>query len=112
MVKKTITKNLIMNNLTPKGLAYWYMDDGGRNYYTGKRASWDMTCTINTQSFSVKEVLILIDELNKKFNLNCHLIYNKKKPIITIPNKHYEEFYNLVNPYILNTFRYKLPKKQ
>lgn len=81
-----------MNNLTPKGLAYWYMDDGGRYYYTGKRASWYMTCTINTQSFSIEEVLILIDELNNKFNLYCHLSYNFKIPIITIPNKCYEDY--------------------
>jgi len=28
--KKSIPKNLILNHLSPIGLAYWFMDDGGK----------------------------------------------------------------------------------
>lgn len=107
--KKEIKKDLIINHLTPLSLAYWYMDDGGRAYYKNKRSLTDMACILNTQGFSVNEVKLLINELNIKFNLNCSLAFNKKKPIIYIPSGSYNIFYNLINPYIIELFRYKLP---
>jgi hypothetical protein len=30
---KGISDNLILDHFTPRGLAYWYMDDGGKLYY-------------------------------------------------------------------------------
>lgn len=107
--RKTINNNLILNNLTNVSLAYWYMDDGGRAYYKNKRSLTDYTCILNTQSFTVEEVNILIYELNIKFNLNTKLSFNKKKPIIIIPNSSYNKFYNLINSYVLDIFKYKLP---
>ncbi len=107
--RKTITNNLIKNNLTNIGLTYWYMDDGGRAYYKNKRSLTDFACILNTQGFTVDEVNILINELNIKFNLNTTLNFNKNLPIIYISNKDYIKLYNIINPYILDIFRYKLP---
>lgn len=109
--KKIIIENLIKDYLTPRGLAYWYMDDGNRCYYKGTRADSDMNCVINTQGFTVEEVNILIKEINIKFNLDCTLAFNKKKPIINIPNRSYDIFYDLVKPYIIEQMKYKLPKR-
>jgi hypothetical protein len=107
--KRIINEIYIKDLITPISLAFWYMDDGGRAYYKNKRSLTDMACILNTQSFTVKEVKLLISILNTKFNLNTFIAYNKKKPIIYIPNKNYKIFYNLINPYVIDTFRYKLP---
>jgi hypothetical protein len=34
--KKCVPEGLIRDHLTPRGLAYWFMDDGGKTDYTGK----------------------------------------------------------------------------
>lgn len=107
--KKEIKDNLILNHLSPISLAYWYMDDGSRAYYKNKRSLTDKACILNTQGFKVYEVELLIKELNIKYDLDCFISFNHKKPIIYIPNKSYYKFYNLINPYILPLFRYKLP---
>lgn len=108
--KKIIRSNLIINHLTPISLAYWYMDDGGRNYYKGKRSLTDHSLTLNTQGFTVEEVKMLIKELNLKYEFNTTLSFNKKKPTIYIPDHNYDLFFNLINPWIIDHFRYKLPK--
>lgn len=110
--KKHIKINLIKDHLTAIGLAHWYMDDGNRCYYKGPRFNKDMSVVINTQGFEIEEVKILIKELNEKFNLNSYLSFNKKKPIIYIPNKDYDKFYNIINPFIIDSMRYKLPFKK
>lgn len=51
---------------------------------------------------------MLINELNIKFNLNCLLKYNKKKPIIYIPSKDFNKFYNIIEPFIIPEMKYKL----
>lgn len=38
--KKSIPDNLIINHLTPRGLAYWYMDDGGKLDYNKGLLRW------------------------------------------------------------------------
>lgn len=109
--KKHIKDNLIKDHLTPRGLAHWYMDDGSRCYYKGKRSNRDMSVVLNTQGFEIEEVNKLINELNNKFSLNSYLSFNKKKPIIYIPNKDYKTLYELINPFILPSMKYKLPLK-
>lgn len=106
--RKSILKNIVFNHLTPRGLAYWYMDDGNLNYYKGNRYLKDMTCVLNTQGFNVEEVGILIDELNNKFKLDCYMSFNKIKPIIVIPSKSYNLLYELISPFMINHFKYKL----
>lgn len=107
--KKHIKPDLIINHLSPISLAYWYMDDGGRAYYKNKRSLTDKACILNTQGFKVNEVELLIKELNIKYDLDCFLSFNHKKPIIYIPSKSYIKLYKLINPFILPLFRYKLP---
>lgn len=110
--KKHIKDYLIRDHLTPRGLAHWYMDDGSRCYYKGIRSNKNMSVVINTQGFKIEEVNKLIKELNNKFNLNSYLSFNKKKPIIYIPNKDYINFYNIINPFIIDSMKYKLPIKK
>nr|NP_038225.1 endonuclease homologue protein [Wickerhamomyces canadensis]Q34807.2 RecName: Full=Probable intron-encoded endonuclease 1 [Wickerhamomyces canadensis]6X1J_A Chain A, Probable intron-encoded endonuclease 1 [Wickerhamomyces canadensis]BAA06580.2 endonuclease homologue protein [Wickerhamomyces canadensis] len=104
--KKIIKPDLVLNYITERSLAYWFMDDGGKWDYNKKTKNKSLV--LHTQGFKKEEVEILINDLNIKFNLNCSIKFNKNKPIIYIPNKDYELFYNLVNPYIIPEMKYKL----
>jgi hypothetical protein len=103
--KKIITQDLIKNHLTPRGLAYWFMDDGGKLDYN--KNSKNKGVVLNTQSFESKEVKAMAQQLSEKFNLDCEIRSGKK--IIVIKSSSYSTFLSLIDPYILPEMRYKLP---
>jgi hypothetical protein len=103
--RKGISRSLITDYLTPVGLAYWFMDDGGKLDYNPK--SINKSLVLNTQCFLNKEVFMMTDELNKKFKLNCEVRSNKGKKVIVIKN--YDEFIKLSGSYIIPEMVYKLP---
>ena len=105
--KKGIPNSLIIDHLTERGLAYWFMDDGGKLDYN--KNSKNKSIVLNTQSFTEKEVEIMTAELIAKFNFDCEIRSNKGKKVIVIKNNSYPLFYKLVNPYILPEMKYKLP---
>lgn len=105
--KKGISKSLIKDHLTAKGLAYWFMDDGGKLDYNAK--SKNKSIVLNTQSFDLTEVESMSKELMSKFNLICETRLNKNQKIIVIKNESYSDFIKLVYPYIIPEMRYKLP---
>jgi hypothetical protein len=58
------------------------------------------------------------EQLSSKFNLICEVRSNKDKKIIVIKDLSYfclklkskgQAFYNLINPYLIQEMRYKLP---
>ena len=106
--KKGISENLVQDHLTPKGLAYWFMDDGGKLDYN--KNSKNRSVVLNTHSFTDLEVENLCDQLSNKFELLCEVRSNKNKKIIVIKDTSYSRFYSLINPYLLEEMKYKLPK--
>lgn len=100
---KSILSNLI-DYLTPVSLAYWFMDDGGRQDYVGYGLQ------LHTQGFTNVEVEILCNILRTKFNLDVWMKRNKGKPIIAISGHSYDKFFNLVNAFIVKSMRRKFPK--
>ena len=106
--KKGILDSLITTNLTGRGLAYWFMDDGGKLDYN--KNSKNRSIVLNTQSFTDKEVEIMSKELMAKFNLECEIRSNKSKKVIVISNNLDPLFYSLVSSYIIPEMRYKLPQ--
>lgn len=60
--KKIVVDNLILNHLTPLGLAYWFMDDGGKLDYNLN--SKNKSVVLNTQSFTPEEVVKMSLELD------------------------------------------------
>jgi hypothetical protein len=104
--KKTITANLIINNLTPRGLAYWFQDDGGKLDYSPNQGKG---IVLNTQSFTKNEVQQLANELQTKFGLICWVKPNKGKSVIVISGESFEKFVALVDPFIIPSMRDKLP---
>jgi hypothetical protein len=83
------------------------MDDGGKLDYN--KNSKNKGLVLNTQSFTEIEVELLASELENKFNLECSIRSNKGKKIIVISHSSFLLFYNLIDPYILPSMKYKLP---
>lgn len=96
--RKTVPER-IGKMLTPFALAVWFMDDGSKS----KNAIY-----LNTQAFSVEEQFRLIKALRKFhliFNLNRDGEYHR----LRLLKRHNRRFLELVKPYILPEFEYKLP---
>jgi hypothetical protein len=104
---KSIPKNLIKDHLTPIGLAYWFMDDGGKLDYN--KGSKNKSIVFNTQSFTELEVINMTEELSLKFNLVVSNRKNKGKDIIVIKSESFDIFYDLIKPYMVEEMKYKLP---
>lgn len=105
--KKSIKDLLIKDYLTARGLAYWFMDDGGKLDYNIN--SKNKSLVLNTQSFTELEVIKLASELTDKFKLSIHIRTNKGKKIIVINSESFILFRELIDPYIIPQMRSKLP---
>ena len=105
--KKGISENLIKNHLTGSGLAYWFMDDGGKLDYN--KNSKNNSVVLNTQSFSKLEVENMAFEISSKFKLECSIRNNKGKQVIVISSSSYDSFFKIIEPYLINDMKYKLP---
>lgn len=97
--KKKVPK-LIHRWLTPRVLAYWFMDDG----YKDKQ-----TILLCTDGFEKKDVQRLCQALKRNYQLDCWLRKNRSNWRIYIASSTYDLFYCLVEPYILPSMMYKLP---
>jgi hypothetical protein len=104
---KGICNNLIIDHLTPRSLAYWFMDDGGKLDYN--KNTKNKSVVLNTHSFTNQEVESMSEQLSSNFNLLCEVRSNKDKKIIVIKDLSYQAFYKLIDPYLIQEMRYKLP---
>ncbi len=86
----------IFETLTPVGLAYWLIDDGG---WTGKGIH------LATNAFTKEDLLRLIDVLQNKFKLDCS-IHSRNR--VYIKAKSRKDFINLVEPYVHPSMKYKV----
>lgn len=105
--KKSVREFLIKEHLTPRGLAFWFMDDGGKLDYN--KNSKNKGIVFNTQSFTDSEVLCMEKELSEKFNLECETRSNKGKKIIVVKSSSFTKFLELADPFIIPEMKYKLP---
>lgn len=101
--KKTLGLDLsfLDSIITPKALAYWYMDDGS---WPNKESKSFILCT---HGYKVSEVSYLSNLLNTKFDLVTKIGFNKQQPIIRISAKRYPVFYSLINPTLKNILSMK-----
>jgi hypothetical protein len=102
--KKRITSEII-NEITPISIAYWYMDDG---YYTENLKKRDKTIGLCTNSFSLEEVNLLCNLLKNKYKLQCRIVNYENSFLIQIKQKSIPHFIDLIKPYIIPSFYYKL----
>ena len=95
---------LIHRWLTPQGLAYWYMDDGSIKSGQSKGVIF------NTHGFSCEDVQRLIAVLQESFQLHASIRHQKDGDQIYVSGRSYERFRQLVDPFVINEMRYKIPQ--
>ena len=100
---KIITKEFC-NLLTPVSLAIWYMDDGTIRYKDSKPQVRICSC-----AYSYDENSLLVECLNKRFGIDCHVVKDKQFYSIYITVQGTEKFLQLIAPYVHPSMRYKLP---
>ena len=98
--KKVLNKEL-GNYISPRSLAVWIMDDGGK-------AGDGLRLSCN--AFSYMEVLFLKEILEKNFSLNCTIqkIYIKNRFSIYIKKNSIKNLRTIVMPYMHQSMIYKL----
>lgn len=80
-------------------LAYWFMDDGCKDSYG---------YVLNTQCYSLAEQHILADALGRKFKFEVNVHKDRDNYRLYVTAKSSESFTNIVRPFILPSFDYKL----
>jgi hypothetical protein len=101
--KKEIPSN-IGNLLTPRALAYWYMDDGALKWRGKSNA-----VRICTDSFSIDENNLLKKVLETKFSLKVSLQKKDSVHRLSILEESYPKLKELIAPYLLPCMYYKFP---
>ena len=102
---KTLNLSLLKEIISPRSLAYWFMDDGGKYDYA--QNSLNRSLVLNTQSFTISETKGLALILENKFNLKTEIRQNKGKWVILIKSESYPLFCKTVNPYMHESMKYK-----
>lgn len=100
--KKRVPK-LIHRWLKPRGLAYWFMDDGSMKSRQSKAVIF------NTQGFEPADVERLVDVLASHFDLEAKVRRQKDGNQIFVSGKSFDTFVALVEPYVIPDMRHKLP---
>lgn len=88
--------------LTPASLAVWYMDDG--YYYPRDRCSY-----LYLGNVSKEEALLAGAEIQKKFQLLNRVLPKKKGFVLYFSHLETLKLKKLIEPYIFDQFKYKLP---
>lgn len=96
-----IIREDLFHFLSPVALAYWIMSDGVSSQYG---------LTICTDSFTVKEVVRLINILKIRYDLNCSLHYYAGRPRLYIKADSMAKLRSIVNSYVIPFSTYKLYK--
>jgi hypothetical protein len=84
-------------------MTVWFMDDGAADY---------AGVTFQTHNFSAEEVERLVSVLQNKFDLAASSRSNKGKRIIYIRASSLERLHQLMDPYLLQQFKYKLTPRR
>ena len=95
---------LITDWLTPRGFAYWFMDDGSMKSAESKGV------LLNTQAYAPADVERLIEVLRSRFGLQAKIRAQSDGPQIYISGRSYERVTKLIEPFVLEEMRYKVPR--
>lgn len=101
--RRKIVPDSVGELLTARGLAYWYMDDGSM------KSSESKGVLFNTHAFSSDDVDRLIEVL-ARFGLLARMRRQSDGIQIYVSGASYERFVELVNPYVIEAMRYKVPQ--
>lgn len=105
--KKNIPKD-IHKFLTARALAYWFMDDGTYNTDNRRFRQSVKYYLLSTQGFQKHENIILCEALQTNFNIAAEVHKDRDKWRIYIRRESSETLRNLIEPYVIESFKYKL----
>lgn len=97
--KKRVPK-LIHKFLTPRALAYWFMDDGSFIYQKSKNKK-QKVYYFNTQSFCYEDIKILKKALKFNFNFDTNIYRDRSYYLLYIQPQSKDDFRNLIKSFIL-----------
>lgn len=100
--RKQVPK-LIHRWLSPRSLAYWFMDDGSMKSRQSKAV------ILNTQAFQLPDVERLIGVLASHFQLAAKPRRQSDGYQIYLSGQSFEKFCKLVDPFVIPEMRYKVP---
>ena len=103
---KVYKPGLIRDHLTDRGLAYWFMDDGGKADYTPNQGKG---ITLNTHGFDEQGVIAICQELAEKFEFEVRPRPNKGCHVVLISGKSFKRFEEVITPYLVESMRAKMP---
>jgi recombination protein RecA len=101
--KKTVSDKWL-NELSPIGIAFWYMDDGSLSSNSSQRDR----AVFHTQGFSKEECDIIINFFYEKYRIKANKIQNKGWRIDLDTNGS-EKLFSIIAPYIHTSMQYKIP---
>lgn len=104
--KKRIPQN-IGKFLTPRALAYWFMDDGTYNSKS-KNNSNSRTYVFSTQSFPLEDQELLVQALINNFSIHVNIQKDRSMYKLYIPVTSTVPFLQEIRPYIHPCFDYKI----
>lgn len=102
--KKRIPQN-IHEFLTPRALAYWFMDDG--TYYHPPKAN-NRTYRFSTQSFPLSDQQILVQVLRDNFGIEAIVQKDRAYYLLSVRAASNPKLVDLISPYIHPCFDYKI----
>nr|ACU25391.1 hypothetical protein [Trebouxia showmanii] len=101
--KKKVIPKLIHRWLTPRALAYWYMDDGSM------KSTQSKAVLLNTQGFSHDQVCILCNVLTQNLIFLVGLVNKKNTYQIFISGKSFETLHSCIFRFLIPEMQYKFP---
>jgi hypothetical protein len=104
---KDVPEN-IAEILTPRAVAYMYMDDGSLKYY-GHSNAMRICC----ESFSKEGVELLQAAIYDNFKISLKLVKRNKNGVLlgycfAIPEAESSKFRELIQPYLVDCMKYKV----
>ena len=96
---KKIVPMKLQDWINSQVLSYWFMDDGSKT---------NKAYILNTQNFSLNQQEYLVEILQKKFEIKISIHKDRSNYRLYIPTCSSEKFTNIIKPYILPSFEYKL----
>lgn len=107
-IKDVPSQQNLEKNLTPRALAYFYMDDGALKWLGSSNAM-----RICTESFSVEGVHRLQKALKNLYNIdtttsNKKLKSGENRKRLGIGEKESAKFREIIQPYLVNCMKYKV----
>jgi len=102
--KKKIVPSDLEKDMTPLGLAVWFMDDGSIKSRRHKGFF------LNVQDFKKRDVRRLQKMLKNKFGISSSTRKDEKGEQIYLGGKRAEKFIEIIKSYIIPSMKYKIPR--